>query len=545
MKSILSHLHQIRCPSSKYSNVNRFLLKRHFFLSTTYEKNAEVEEKYKLPVQDLLEDSSIGNGPLDEIDENDEWRTSPYPQGAVVNPRQSQGLKSLRPKTDPQDTAIVLFPGEESQHVGMGKELLKFPSARDIFDAANEILKYDLLKLMLKGPKEKLNQPKYCQPAVFICSLAAIEKLKEERPSAIESCIATAGFDVGELTALTFAGVFKFGDALKLVRTRGEAIQLACEMSNGGMAYVRYNSNSKLIQAIQKAKEWCTDRGISQPECTVATYLHPNLKIVAGHTEALKYIEYNKMFYKLDDIKKLPAKGAYHTNLMLPAFSKFRKKLENIDILEPLISVHSNIDGCFYENQEQILRQLPKQIYKPIKWEQMLHILYERDLNCSFPETVICGPSNSLKNYLEGVNMKAAQTCINALQFLKENQSEFKLQKVEPFPASGAFHTNLMLPAVDVFTKVLQTIEMYEPSAYIYSNVDGKHYKTLIHIKKQLPKQIYKPILWEQLIQKIYLRDPKINFPFTYTCGPNGHELERKIRRINNKAAKFCIPVLY
>lgn len=119
------------------------------------------------------------------------------------------------------------------------------------------------------------------------------------------------------------------------------------------------------------------------------------------------------MFYKLDDIKKLPAKGAYHTNLMLPAFSKFRKKLENIDILEPLISVHSNIDGCFYENQEQILRQLPKQIYKPIKWEQMLHILYERDLNCSFPETVICGPSNSLKNYLEGVNMKAAQTCIN------------------------------------------------------------------------------------------------------------------------------------
>lgn len=217
MKSILSHLHQIRCPSSKYSNVNRFLLKRHFFLSTTYEKNAEVEEKYKLPVQDLLEDSSIGNGPLDEIDENDEWRTSPYPQGAVVNPRQSQGLKSLRPKTDPQDTAIVLFPGEESQHVGMGKELLKFPSARDIFDAANEILKYDLLKLMLKGPKEKLNQPKYCQPAVFICSLAAIEKLKEERPSAIESCIATAGFDVGELTALTFAGVFKFGDGINIL----------------------------------------------------------------------------------------------------------------------------------------------------------------------------------------------------------------------------------------------------------------------------------------------------------------------------------------
>ncbi len=171
-----------------------------------------VDKLREPPLQDLLDDSALGTGPLDEVDETDEWRTSPYPSGAVVNPKQSQGLKSLRPHVDPQDTSIILFPGQGSQYVGMGKDLIKFPAARDLFDAASEIMKFDLVKLMFNGPKEKLNQTKYCQPAVVVCSLAALEKLKEERPSAIENCIATAGFSVGEITALTFAGVFKFPD---------------------------------------------------------------------------------------------------------------------------------------------------------------------------------------------------------------------------------------------------------------------------------------------------------------------------------------------
>lgn len=179
-------------------------------LDSTEDKNAAAGKGSKL--QDLLDDSALGTGPLDEVDEEDEWRTSPYPIGAVVNPRQSQSMKSFRPKVDPALTSIILFPGQGSQYVGMGRELLKFPGACDIFEAANSILEYDLLKLMLNGPKKKLDQTKYCQPAVVVCSLAALEKLKEERPSAIESCMATAGFSVGEITALTFAGVFKFGD---------------------------------------------------------------------------------------------------------------------------------------------------------------------------------------------------------------------------------------------------------------------------------------------------------------------------------------------
>ena len=163
-------------------------------------------------VKELLDDAALGFGPMDEVDDDDEWVSSPYPHGSVINPKQSQALKSLRPKVNPSDTSIILFPGQGSQYVGMGADLLKFPAARDIFEAACEILKYDLLKLMLKGPESKLNETKYCQPAVVVCSLAALEKLKEERPTALENCIATAGFSVGEITALTFAGVFSFSD---------------------------------------------------------------------------------------------------------------------------------------------------------------------------------------------------------------------------------------------------------------------------------------------------------------------------------------------
>lgn len=164
-------------------------------------------------LQSLLDDSALGSGPLDEDGtEDDEWRSSPYPPGSIIDAQKSQAFKSLRPKVDPSKTSIVLFPGEGSQFVGMGRDLLRFPKARDIFEASSAILKYDILKLMLDGPQSKLNEIRHSQVAVMVCSLAALERLKEERPTALETCMAAAGFGIGELTALTFAGTFTFSD---------------------------------------------------------------------------------------------------------------------------------------------------------------------------------------------------------------------------------------------------------------------------------------------------------------------------------------------
>lgn len=94
--------------------------------------------------------------------------------------------------------------------MGMGKNLTVFPQVVDMFDSASEILKYDLLKLCLEGPKTKLDLTVHSQAAILVCSLGAVEKLKEEQPSAIENCMAAAGYSVGEFAALTFAGCFTF-----------------------------------------------------------------------------------------------------------------------------------------------------------------------------------------------------------------------------------------------------------------------------------------------------------------------------------------------
>lgn len=157
-------------------------------------------------VQKLLDKSSPDE---DNANESSAFATTPYPQGTVFS-QFSQGSLSLRPKRDPLETSIILFPGQGTQYVGMGKDLLKYPVAKEMFESASSILGYDLLKLCTQGPIEKLNETVYCQPAVVVTSLAAIERLKEEKPEAINNCIATAGFSVGEITALVFAGAFSF-----------------------------------------------------------------------------------------------------------------------------------------------------------------------------------------------------------------------------------------------------------------------------------------------------------------------------------------------
>jgi hypothetical protein len=162
-------------------------------------------------IKQLLEEAALCNDPLPDNSEH-AWSTSPYPEGVVLKRDQSRHFR--KPKGDPRETSLVLFPGQGTQFVGMGKDLMKFPIARDLFDAANDLLGYNLRDMCFNGPKEELDKTIHCQPAVMVCSLAAVERLKEERPMAIESCVATAGFSIGEITALVFAGALSFEEGL-------------------------------------------------------------------------------------------------------------------------------------------------------------------------------------------------------------------------------------------------------------------------------------------------------------------------------------------
>src|SRR5262249_49129891 len=120
--------------------------------------------------------------------------------------------------------AAFLFPGQGAQHLGMGQRLIeRFPAARKLFDQAREILGYDLAEVCRNGPAEKLDTTVISQPALFVCSLAALELLKADRPGVLETCSIAAGLSLGEYTALAFAGALSFEDGLRVVRCRGEA----------------------------------------------------------------------------------------------------------------------------------------------------------------------------------------------------------------------------------------------------------------------------------------------------------------------------------
>ncbi|EDW94758.2 probable malonyl-CoA-acyl carrier protein transacylase, mitochondrial [Drosophila yakuba] len=320
-----------------------------------------------------------------------------------------------RPAIDPKETSVMLFPGQGSQYVGMAKDLLRFPGARRIFELANEVLKYDLLKICLEGPREKLNRTEHAQLAVMVSSLAALEQLREERPKAIETCVAAAGFSLGEITALVYADALPFDKALRLVQVRATAMQAACDQAAGAMAMTIYGPDTNLGEACARAQQWCVDKGVESPYCGIANYMYPHCKVVAGNVEALEFLEQNAKALKIRRMKRLAVSGAFHTPLMLSAVEPFTKALKSVRLQDPVIRVYSNVDGKPYRHAKHILTQLPKQIVRPVKWEQTLHEMYERKQGVDFPRTFECGPGKGLVQVLEKVNAKAAQSSFNVI----------------------------------------------------------------------------------------------------------------------------------
>lgn len=312
-----------------------------------------------------------------------------------------------RLRKDPSGSSVLLFPGQGSQYVGMGRGLLKYPNVKDMFAVAQKILGYDLLSLCLEGPEEELMKTVHCQPAVFVTSLAAVEKLNQENPEAIETCVAAAGFSVGEFAALVFSGSLNFAEALYAVKVRAEAMQEASERVPSGMLSVIGRPQAHYKYACLQAKEHCKSLGIDEPVCSVANYLFPDARVIAGHSKALDFLQQNSKHLHFIRTKLLPVSGAFHTELMAPATEPFRAVLKQVEVRRPEIRVYSNVDGKRYMSDIHVRRQLVKQLVSPVKWEQTLHEIYERTQGQKFPHTYEIGPGKQLGATLQRCNRKA------------------------------------------------------------------------------------------------------------------------------------------
>ncbi|NWY02783.1 FABD protein, partial [Nothoprocta ornata] len=277
---------------------------------------------------------------------------------------------------------------------------------------AEAVLGYDLLALCLRGPRAELQRTRHCQPARRAAPRDGAGRARPAptascRPQVLESCVAAAGFSVGEFAALVFAGAMDFAQALHAVKVRAEAMQEAADAMPSGMLSVIGRAASNYKVACAEARQHCEALGISDPVCQVSTYLFPDGRVIAGHLQALEYLQANARKYHFIRTQMLPVSGAFHTRLMEPAVEPLAEVLRDMDIQKPLICVYSNVNSKKYMHAEHIRKLLVKQVVSPVMWEQTMHSVYERRQGTEFPYTYEVGPGKQLGAILKKCNLKA------------------------------------------------------------------------------------------------------------------------------------------
>lgn len=290
-----------------------------------------------------------------------------------------------------------LFPGQGAQSVGMGRQLAEsLPAARSLFDRANHILGYDLAKLCFEGPAEELDATEISQPALFVTSLAAIEKLRQEQPEVVLSCEATAGLSLGEYTALVFAGVLDFEAGLRLVQERGSAMQDASDAQPSGMVSI-------LGLELLQVEELC-DRARGDDILQIANLLCPGNIVVSGSNAACQRAA--DLAPAAGAMKTIPlaVAGAFHTPIMRPAVARLAAALADVQMSKPTIPVISNVDARPHDDPEAIRQLLIQQIVSPVRWEDSLRYL----LDIGVDQFYEVGPGRVLRGLLKRIDRKIA-----------------------------------------------------------------------------------------------------------------------------------------
>ena len=278
-----------------------------------------------------------------------------------------------------------VFPGQGAQFVGMGKDLYETNAlAKKYFDRADEILGFKITEIMFNGTDEQLKETKVTQPAVFLHSVIQALCLGDSFNPAM-----VAGHSLGEFSALVASGALDFEDGLRLVASRANAMQKACEINSGTMAAI-------IGLPDEKVEEICASVSSEGDIVVAANYNCPGQLVISGNVNAV-----NVACEKLKEAgakRALPLKvsGAFHSPLMQPAKDELQAAIEKTTFKTPKCPVYQNVDAKPHTDAGEIKLNLIAQLTSPVRWTASVQTMIHDGAD-DFTE---CGPGKALQGMI-------------------------------------------------------------------------------------------------------------------------------------------------
>ena len=301
----------------------------------------------------------------------------------------------------------VIFPGQGSQIVGMGKEFYtKFDTVKKFFNDADEILGFSISNLILEGPKDKLDLTENTQPAIFLVGYSIFQLLKKEFNIDLNKASFFAGHSLGEYTALASANALSFSDTLRILKIRGNAMQSAVPKGEGGMVAVLGSEIEKIETIIEENK--------NKYECFIANDNSNGQLVVSGNNiEIEKFI----LDLKSNSIKniKLPVSAPFHCKLMKKATDIMGKEIEKLEFKDPKNILISNVTAKEITSSSLLKDLLIKQIESRVRWRESVILM----INKGVSQFIEIGPGKILSGLIKRTDKNIKVSAINCEEDIK------------------------------------------------------------------------------------------------------------------------------